>query len=274
MCELLGMSSNHRTSINISLTVLAERGENPKLHGDGWGVAFYEDRDVRLIKDSGEAKDSPWVKFIKQQEIHSHDVIAHIRKSTVGEVHYRNTHPFVRELRGRMHTFAHNGTFKYIHERTEYSSELYRPVGTTDSELGFCFLMDRMNKLWSKYQDIPPLQERLDVVCEFAKEMRSLGPTNFLYSDGETLFAHGHERHDPILNKVIWPGLHYLHLHCGKDGEGFQKSSKSGISMKGRDHIITLFASVPLNECDWQPLKSGEVIAVTKGETLKVPGEA
>lgn len=40
MCELLGMSSNHRTTINLSLTTLAQRGENPKLHGDGWGVAL------------------------------------------------------------------------------------------------------------------------------------------------------------------------------------------------------------------------------------------
>lgn len=267
MCELLGMSSNHQTSINLSLTVLSERGENPKLHGDGWGVAFYEGHDVRLIKDSGAAKGSPWVNFIKQQEIHSHDIIAHIRKSTVGEVTYRNTHPFVRELCGYMHTFAHNGTFHGIQGNPKYPLKRYRPVGLTDSEHAFCVLLDRMSDIWVKYESPPPLQERLEVINQFAEEMRNLGPSNFLYSDGETLFAHGHQRHNPLTEAIEWPGLHYIHLICGPDEKGFNKSSKSGISMKGDDHIITLFASVPLNDDkEWIPMKEGEVVAVTKGK--------
>jgi predicted glutamine amidotransferase len=266
MCELLGMSSNHRTSINISLTTLSERGENPRLHGDGWGVAFYEGKDVRLIKDAGEAKGSEWVDFIKHQEIHSHDVIAHIRKSTVGSVSYSNTHPFVRELRGRMHTFAHNGTFVDIQSRSDYRTRKYRPVGSTDSEHAFCVLMDRLDDLWNHYEEeIPPLEHRLEFISTFAEDLRKLGPTNFLYSDGDTLFAHGHHRHNPLTDQLEWPGLHYLNLVCDPKEHDFTLSSKNGIAMKGKNHIITLFASVPLSEGDWHPLKEGEVIAVTKG---------
>lgn len=268
MCELLGMSSNHCTTINLSLTVLAERGENPNLHGDGWGVAFYEGTDVRLIKDSGEAKESPWVELIKKQEIQSHDVIAHIRKSTVGEVSYRNTHPFIRELQGRIHTFAHNGTFVGIHEHSAYNPSKFKPVGTTDSEYGFCILMDRMEKIWLQPDIIPSLDQRLSVVNKFAEDMRGLGATNFLYSDGETMFAHGHRRHDPITNTLAWPGLYYIHLPSAGKNSDFEKSRKSGISVKGENDIVTLFASVPLKEGEWQPLMEGETIAVTKGEII------
>ena len=264
MCELLGMSSNQQTNINLSLTVLSKRGENPRLHGDGWGVAFYEGgNDVRLIKDSGEAKDSVWVDFIKEQEIHSHVVIAHIRKATVGEVSYRNTHPFTRELKGRMHTFAHNGTFKDIQQNPKYHTEFYRPVGSTDSEHAFCVLMDRMRSLWSDFGVLPPLKERLLVVDQFASEMRELGAANFLYSDGDTLFGHGHHRHNPLTDKLEWPGLHYL--HCADKMTGLENSSQSGISLKGEGHEVTLFASVPLSQGDWRPLKEGEVLAVTLG---------
>jgi glutamine amidotransferase len=260
MCELLGMSSNHRTSINLSLSVLAERGENPHLHGDGWGVAFYEGNDVRLIKDAGEAKNSEWVDFIKQQQIHSHDVIAHIRRSTIGEVAFHNTHPFVRELHGRIHTFAHNGTLK-IKEHPEYAPKHYMPVGTTDSELAFCVLMDRMYDLWDD-QNIPTLKDRLKVVSEFAEMMRGLGLINFLYSDGETLFAHGHRRHDPITDEVSWPGLQYLKLRHGSiEAEG-------GVSIKGDDQHVVLFASVPLSDGDWIPIKENEILTVTRGEIL------
>lgn len=264
MCELLGMSSNHKTTINISLTTLAERGENPHLHGDGWGVAFYEGNDVRLIKDYGEAKGSRWVDFIKQQEIRSHDVIAHIRRSTVGEVSYKNTHPFIRELFGRMHTFAHNGTFHNIQALPQFTTKRFKPVGTTDSELGFCYLLERMNEAWHGSDLIPSLDKRMEVVVKFAAEMRELGPANFLYSDGITLFAHGHHRHDPILDKLVWPGLQYIQV--GDKDKAFKNSADSGISMDVTDKFLTMFASVPLNDGNWQPIPNGEVIAVTRGE--------
>lgn len=266
MCELLGMSSNHHTSINLSLTVLSERGENPKMHGDGWGVAFYEGKDVRLIKDAGEAKGSPWVKFIKQQEIHSNMVIAHIRKSTMGEVSYRNTHPFTRELHGSMHTFAHNGTLKEIHHHPEFKTRRFRPVGTTDSEFAFCALMERMAQLWEENDRIPTLDLRYNLVCQFAEDIRKLGTANFLYSDGNALFAHGNQRHDPIKDVVEWPGLQYLQLVSGSNDDGFRSSSESGIALRGDEDVITLFTSVPLNIFyQWTPLQDGEVIAVQNG---------
>lgn len=253
MCELLGMSSNHPTSINVSLSTLAERGEAPKMHGDGWGIAFYEGKDVRLIKDAGEAKDSPWVPFIKERNIVSHEIIAHIRKSTVGEVTYSNTHPFIRELAGRMHTFAHNGTLSGIHEREEFNSSSFRPVGKTDSERSFCYLMELIKPLWSKGK-IPELEDRIKIVHEFSVKMRELGPTNFLYSDGDALFAHGHHRHDPIKDKIIWPGLFFHSIHC---------DSKSS-----HGHEITMFASVPLNDGHWVPLEAGELMVIRRGEVI------
>lgn len=266
MCELLGMSSNHETTINLSLTVLAERGENPRLHGDGWGVAFYDGKDVRLIKDAGEAKGSPWVKLIKQQEIHSDTVIAHIRKSTIGEVSHRNTHPFTRELSGTMHTFAHNGTLKDIQSHHLFKNHRFHPVGSTDSEHAFCSLMERMALLWEKSDMTPSLEARYELVTQFAGDMRKLGTANFLYSDGDALFAHGNQRHDPIKDVVEWPGLQYLQLASGIKDEGFKKVSDSGIKLQGDEDVVTLFTSVPLNQFyQWTPLQEGEVIAVQNG---------
>lgn len=266
MCELLGLSSNHETTINLSLSVLAQRGENPNMHGDGWGIAFHEGHDVRLIKDAGAAKNSQWVEFIKQQKIHSHDIIAHIRKSTVGRPSYSNTHPFVRELFGRVHSFAHNGTLREIKTDPRFRTENYHPIGETDSELAFCVLMDRMKVLWERFKEGPPVTEKMLVIKAFADDMRSLGPANFLYSDGDTFFAHGDERHDPLTNQLSWPGLNYIQLLCV---EGKQKAYKGGLKIKAHDDIVTLFASVPLNDQDeWTPLKRGEVLAVSKGIIL------
>ncbi len=260
MCELLGMSSSKKTMINVSLSVLAERGENPHFHGDGWGIAFHDEDDVRLIKDTGEAKNSEWVKFIQKQEIKCHDVIAHIRKSTVGRVKYSNTHPFIRELLGTVHSFAHNGTMPEVLKDPRYKTKNFHPIGETDSEHCFCYLMDQMQELWRKYPGIPPLEERFEVVEEFASQMRKLGPCNFLYSDGETLFGHGHERHDPVTHKVSWPGLHYL-IRIADEIE-----ENESISIKGNVQHVVLFASVPLSKEKWVPLEKGEILAVNKGK--------
>lgn len=268
MCELLGLSSKQETTINLSLTVLAQRGENPNMHGDGWGIAFHEGNDVRLIKDAGPAKNSEWVEFIKQREIHAHDIIAHIRKSTIGSVRYSNTHPFTRELMGRIHSFAHNGTLKNIRDDKRFPNIDYHPVGDTDSEYAFCVLMDRMKDLWEKYPYTPPIQERMSLIKEFSNDVRSLGPANFLYSDGDAFFAHGDERHDPISNKLIWPGLYYHQIECDTNHHILSDSPESGLKLEVDDDVVTLFASVPLNDKDWHPLERGEVIAVSRGNII------
>lgn len=269
MCELLGLSSNRETTINLSLGVLAERGENPNMHGDGWGIAFHEGKDVRLIKDAGAAKNSQWVEFIKQQEIRSHDIIAHIRKSTVGKVHYSNTHPFIRELGGRVHSFAHNGTLKEITKDERFEPKNYSPIGETDSELAFCVLMDRMKGLWDQYEGVPPIDRRMNVIKEFADDIRSLGPGNFLYSDGNAFFAHGDERHDPITKVTSWPGLHYIQIIYQQGEKKFIENSENPLTVESSNDVVTLFASVPLNNEDsWKPLKRGEVLAVSRGKII------
>lgn len=267
MCELLGLSSLKETTINLSLSILAQRGENPNLHGDGWGIAFHEGNDVRLIKDAGPAKDSEWVEFVKGQDIHAHDIIAHIRKSTVGKVNYSNTHPFIRELRGTVHSFAHNGTLAGLTEDPDLRLGNFRPIGDTDSEYAFCLLLERLIPLWTR-GTIPPLQERLKVLREFSDELRKKGPLNFLYSDGDAFFAHGDIRLDPITEKLIWPGL-YLHEAVGDQHHHVTEDhSESGLRLDCEDDKVILFASVPLNDKKWVPLERGEIVAVSRGSIV------
>lgn len=126
---------------------LAEHGGPPAMIRDGWGVGYYEDADVRLIKDAGPAIDSDWVRFIRDHDLRSQIVIAHIRKATMGERTYRNAQPFVRELAGRMHLFAHNGWLPGILDSPGFRSDRYSPVGETDSEQAFCALLERMREV-------------------------------------------------------------------------------------------------------------------------------
>jgi glutamine amidotransferase len=59
MCQLFGMSSRLPTNVTFSLKVFGERGGGIEPHGDGWGIAFHEGRDFRIIKEAAPAFDSP-----------------------------------------------------------------------------------------------------------------------------------------------------------------------------------------------------------------------
>ena len=49
------------------------------------------------------------------------------------------------------------------------------------------------------------LTDKVEPLMKELGKDECIGPCNFLYSDGETLFAQGHERHHPVTHKVSWP---------------------------------------------------------------------
>lgn len=100
MCELLGMSANVPTDIVFSFTGLMQRGGRTGPHRDGWGIAFYEGRGLRLFQDPAASCESEVANLVQRYPIKSEVVIGHIRQANVGKVCLSNTHPFVRELWG------------------------------------------------------------------------------------------------------------------------------------------------------------------------------
>lgn len=266
MCELLGMSSNRPATVDFSLMRFAEHGGLSGPHRDGWGISYYEGRDVRLIKEAHAAADSEWVRFVADHELRSQLVISHIRKATQGARTYANAQPFVRELGGRMHVFVHNGFLSKAFEAPEPKTQRFFPVGETDSEDAFCTLLNRLTTVWTTPYKVPAIDARLAVISEFSREMRSLGVANFLYSDGDTLFAHGDRRKHPETGKIAAPGLVHLERHCTADQLAFVTK---GLTVDGGDQTISLIASVPLTDEHWRPLARGELLAIQNGNIVQ-----
>ncbi len=260
MCELLGISSMLPTTITFSLRRFADRGGG-KGPIDGWGLAFHDGRDIRLYKEPEPAADSAWLAFIQQRELASSLVLSHIRRATQGTVSLANTQPFARELGGRMHVFAHNGRLDGIERAHAGEWHRFKPLGDTDSEVAFCLLLERLAPLWS-LGAVPSIDHRLAVFARLAAEMRRLGPANFLYTDGDTLFAHG-DRRIQANGLIAAPGLWRLARHCREGGV----LAGAGITLKAKHHDqqVILIASVPLNDEPWIPFGEGELVAVRSG---------
>src|SRR3970040_386769 len=109
MCELFAMSARHASTVSLSLEEFSRHGGLAGPHKDGWGIAWYEGADVRLVKEASGASDRACIRFIQDHPFRSTLVVSHIRKATQGSVSLANTQPFTRELGGRVHVFAHNG---------------------------------------------------------------------------------------------------------------------------------------------------------------------
>ena len=196
MCQLLGMNCNAPTDVTFSFRGFAQRGGNTDHHADGWGIAFFEgaddtcsnsaggDRGLRHFVDHQSASSSPVAELISRYPIKSRNVISHIRKATQGRVALENCHPFVRELWGRYWVFAHNGDLKDFSPRLHGN---FKPVGGTDSERAFCWIMQELAK---SHADVPSVAELTLTLRELAAVIAPNGTFNFLLSNGQALWAH------------------------------------------------------------------------------------
>ena len=175
------MNANTPTDVLFSFAGLAHRAEE---HRDGFGIAFFEDRGLRLFIDPESALTSPVAEMVRRYPIRSRNVIAHIRKATVGRVALENCHPFVRELWGRYWVGAHNGDLKGF---APVLHGAFRPVGDTDSEIAFCWLMQELAKA---HAGVPTVQELTRTLHELLPVPAAHGSFNLLLSNGQALFAH------------------------------------------------------------------------------------
>lgn len=266
MCELFAMCSDAPTDVHFSMEEFSRHGGLTGPHKDGWGIAYYVGNDVKLVKEPLPASDSACVRYIQDRPFNSRLVVSHIRKATQGEHILANCQPFMRELGGRMHLFAHNGDLDPQRLR-DLPLGKYRPIGTTDSEYAFCVMLERLSASWLDAPDVLPIAERRQVISALAEELRPLGPANFLYADGEALFVHAHKRlRQP---DGAWrPGLHALCRTCA-GGKGRLQAEGLSIAGSADEQHVVLVASVPLtDEPGWRALDEGELLVVRDGRIL------
>jgi predicted glutamine amidotransferase len=271
VCELLALSSSRPAQLTFSLKSLASHGDLRGGSPDVWGVAFCSGHDVALYREPAPAASSSLVQFLEDQGPRTQLAISHIRHATRGAVNLANTQPFVRALGGRTHVFAHNGDLPCIWSSASLSLGSDHPVGETDSEQAFCALLARLRGPWSG-AGLPPLDDRWSLVCDFAAELRALGPANFLYADGDVLFAHGHRRKHLPGSSDEAPGLWLLQRYCA-DADIVSPPVKA-VPVGGGGQFVVMLASVPLTPDAWRPLSNGEVVVVRDGVVITPGTEA
>ncbi len=254
MCELLGMSANVPTDICFSFKGLKERGGRTGPHKDGWGVAFYEAKGVCTFKDALPSYQSEIARLVSDYPIKSKAVIAHVRQANRGRVGLENTHPFTRELWGRYWTYAHNGQLSGYQQ---LAVSRFTPVGTTDSERAFCYLLSELDK---RYPHKPTSRKAaFKFIQRKCKDLQQLGVFNMLLTDGEYLLTFCTTKLYWITRRAPFGMARLSDVDVDID---FSKETTA-------DDVVTIIATEPLtlNE-QWHKMPSGTSQLFRYGEPL------
>ncbi|MEY4751763.1 MAG: hypothetical protein RIQ60_3977 [Pseudomonadota bacterium] len=251
MCQLLGLNANTPTDLMFSFSGFSRRAEE---HKDGFGIAFFEGPGLRHFVDHQSAEHSPVAEMVRRYPIKSEHIIAHIRKATQGGVALHNTHPFVRELWGRYWAFAHNGNLKDFAPKLHAS---FRPVGETDSERAFCWLMQELAK---NHASLPSAAELTQTLAELVPRAAAHGSFNFLLSNGEALWAHCSTK------------LHYV---LRQHPFAHARLQDADLTVNFAEHTtpqdrVAVVVTEPLTTDEaWVAMAPGELVAFQHGQPLR-----
>lgn len=271
MCRIFGFRSVITSQVHRSL-VSADNalGSQSEQHPDGWGVAYYAGGAPHVIKSATAALQDSLFKRVSGV-VSSETVLAHVRKSTLGDQTILNTHPF---QYGKW-TFIHNGHIPNFEKYKESIFDLIQPrfrrfvLGETDSELIFYVILSHLHAITDMKKRgvaIDDLAEAcrqanaklVEVVGDFSdKDVE--GDLNRFYltyvlTDGDSMIAH-HGGKD--LYYSTYKTKCADRDTCPSFAFECENASKTGYV----NHLV--FTSEPLSgENIWLPLERGQMVGV------------
>jgi predicted glutamine amidotransferase len=165
-----------------------------------------------------------------------------------------NTHPFVRELWGRYWVFAHNGDLKGFAPPVHGA---FRPVGGTDSELAFCWLLQELAKA---HASVPSVEELTLTLRELLPQPAAHGTFNVLLSNGQALWAHASTHLHSVLRRHPFGAVRLTDEDLSVDFAPLTTPA---------DRVVVV-ATEPLTAGEpWQAFAPGELRVFRDGEPLR-----
>ena len=230
MCELFGVTADKKINVN---TYLQKFFRHSKVQPDGWGLALFVYLCVSIEKEPVKASKSKYLEHRLQGKIQSARMMAHIRRATMGEVNFNNTHPFSAiDESGRRWVLVHNGT---IFEAPGLSKYQYSQQGSTDSERILLYIIEQVNKRFLQDPCGFDVNERLALIDEIVLRIVPGNKLNFLLFDGDYFYVHKNEK--ATLYTLEKPG-------------------------------ITIFATRPIDEEDWKELPMNQLLVYKDGHLV------
>lgn len=230
MCEIFGACFDRESCINSYLKNFYRRSDK---HPHGWGLAYTDGSSISIEKESLQASKSHYLKEKLSQPIISKTILAHIRYATIGNIDYKNCHPYkAKDNSSRRWTLIHNGT---IFDYPPLNKFLKLQKGDTDSERILLYIIEQINNAQEISGKPLNAEERFSLLDSIISDMAKGNKLNLLIFDGEYMYAH-----------TNYAGsLHYL-----KKEEGF------------------IFSTLPLTNENWKKMPLTTLQAYKDGKHI------
>ena len=214
-------------------------------HPDGWGIGYYPggEPSASVFKEAAPSSGSIRSELVKAWDhLASSLFVIHIRTATWGQNSDANTQPFSRSYGQRDWLIGHSGSLR---ERL-VSEGRFEPVGSTDTEIIFCDLLERIEE--SGWKSIGACDlERLRAELE---DLNCHGTLSLVISDGTDLLIYADAGGDGglYLSRLLPPLGDALVF--GDDELQVDLTRRGEISRKG-----VVVSSSPLERADGKPME-------------------
>ncbi|MCA9684808.1 MAG: class II glutamine amidotransferase, partial [Myxococcales bacterium] len=195
------------------------------------------------------------------EQLASSQFIVQVRHARWGsEDRLANTQPFLRSWRGRDWLFAHGGSLEH---RLEASAErLFEPVGSTDSELMFCELLNNIaDRRWRNlgYADFALMQQ-------WFAGFNDYGKVNAVLSDGRDIVVYV-DRSAPL---QLWT-LHPPHGSMVFSGQHLEVDLAARGIKSQKGVLISSDPIAPRGDCKavCSELAPGSLVVIREGAILQ-----
>ena len=254
--EILVLNFDCLGSPSIKLKV----GEDSKvLKTPGWGFAWYpnDDYGASIVKESM-ANDSQTLLNALQDGTSFRSTTFMCKVKGTGKLYTQHdTQPFRRSFAGYDWLFLHNGQLDRaaLNELHKDPFGLLEPMGKTDSEMAFCFLLGKLMACSAKgLTDISSSE-----LLKCMEELDGLGTSDFLVSDGRSLAIYHGKNSDSNL---------YFHRVLPSEKPPVFESDLVSLDLEDpRDSLRTVFlvTSFQVDGISFQPMDPGRLIIVRRG---------
>jgi transglutaminase-like putative cysteine protease/predicted glutamine amidotransferase len=257
MPNLLAMSFEGELAPSFDLRCLQPHRTLP----DGWGIGYYPggEPSATVLKEAAPPSGSIRSKLVEAWEhLESSLFLVHVRHATWGAITDANTQPFSRAWGRRDWLFAHAGSLLQRPRLDPYAT--FEPIGSTDTELIFCELMNRFAECgWSALRDAD-----LDRVRGWLKSVNELGALTSVLTDGHDLCVYGdREGHSPIHWREVIPP--YESLEFGDDDLQVDLTRRGVKSRRGVLVSTTPMEVAGNSRGEWRTLAPGHLLVVRQG---------
>ena len=261
LTRLLAMSFDGAASPSITLKAII----NPKEERDqpyGWGFAWYpaQTSSALVVKDPTSIGDNPLTKLLRDWERFASTVfLCHLR-GAARTLQEQDTHPFSRSYAGRDWVLAHNGDlFGDLSVELPLGDEpVFEPVGRTDSEHAFCWLMRNVREAHARrLADVG-----WSTLLGWFRKLDSLGTSNFMFTDGVDLVVYSDSEG---YNGLQWARLTPPHATTRLETHDIEIDLQDA---EDRSRTLVVVATQPMSVGTWTPIGASQMLVLRRGAVV------